>query len=313
MELTSNRVLLRKCPDYDERLSGAVSLLLESCRGSGTLGDSRVLLKPNLISARMGALACTEGRFILAAAQWFLDRGARVTVGDSPAFGTAESVLHKIGAAVPLRKMGCSLSNFDRVRHVTLSSGIRAGLAADALDCDLLVNMPRVKAHAQLRVTLAVKNLFGCLAGMRKPLWHMVYGGKGNVFADHLVELLPVLPPSVTLVDGVVVMHRTGPMTGEPFSLGIAASGTNPVAVDLALLSVLGIAPESCPLMRACIEKRLIGADPKALEYPLDNPAELAVDSFAVPDELSPIRFNPFRFARGSLQRILIRLGSRST
>ena len=36
-------------------------------------------------------------------------------------------------------------------------------------------------------------------------------------FADLLVELLAVLPAGCTVVDGMVAMHRTGPIHGEPF------------------------------------------------------------------------------------------------
>ncbi len=309
MDLTSKTVFLGKCSNYLEDLPACINTLLGPCCSSGSVASARVLLKPNLISARMGTLACTEGAFILEAARWFIERNARVTIGDSPAFGSALSVLRTIGIADSLDRMGISVSNFDRVRHVTLPSGIRAGIAADALDCDLLVNLPRVKAHAQLRVTLAVKNLFGCLAGMRKPHWHMVHGGKNGLFTDLLVELLSVLPSGITLVDGITAMHDTGPVSGRPFPLGIVACGANPVAVDRALLALLGIAPESSPLMVTCMRKRLAGVDLESLDFPLSSPFALAVNQFVVPDLLSPVRFNPFRFVHGSLRRFLIRTG----
>lgn len=311
MDLTSNSVLLEKCPDYSlQYLADCCGRMLEASLSSANLSSCQILLKPNLISARMGMLPCTEGKFILAAAKWFLEQNARVAIGDSPAFGTTTSVLQKIGIAEALRKLPVSITDFARVRHVVLPSGIRAGLAADVLDCDLLVNMPRVKAHAQFRVTLAVKNLFGCLVGMRKPLWHMVHGGKDGGFTDHLVDLLSVLPNGVTLVDGITAMHRTGPMGGQAFPLGIIACSPNPVAVDRALLEVLGLEPEMSPLMRSCIKKGLNGTSLASLDFPFLCPAEVAVGSFAVPGGLHPIRFNPFRFARGSLMRVLHTRGS---
>ena len=141
----------------------------------------------------MGFLACTEGKFILTAAKWFLEQGGHVSIGDSPAFGTTTSVLRKLGIIDDLRALGVGVTNFNKVRQVALPSGLKVGMASDAFDCELLVNMPRVKAHAQLRVSLAVKNLFGCVAGMRKPLWHMVHGGCDGRFAEYLVELMAVL------------------------------------------------------------------------------------------------------------------------
>lgn len=310
MDLTSNDVFLEKCSDYTEHaLADCCNRILAPCISTRSLSATRVLLKPNLITARMGTLACTEGKFVLAVAQWFLDHNAHVSIGDSPAFGTSTSVLRKMGIADALRKLPVSITDFKNVRTVTLSSGLCAGMAVDALDCDLLVNMPRVKAHAQLRVTLAVKNLFGCLVGMRKPLWHMVHGGKCSGFADHLVELLSVLPSGITIVDGITAMHQTGPIGGQSFPLGVVACSSNPVAIDRALLSVLGVAPEMSPLMESCIRKGLNGYDLNSLHFPLRTPEELGVDSFKVPGALNPVRFNPFNFLKGIARRILLKLG----
>ncbi|NOQ46204.1 MAG: DUF362 domain-containing protein, partial [Desulfobulbaceae bacterium] len=204
MQLDSTIVALARCPGYQAgNLARAIDTVISAVDPPENLTSCHVLLKPNLISAKKGTLPCTEGAFLLAVARWFLDRGAVVSVGDSPAFGTTTSVLARLEYTDQLQKLGVGLVNFSRVRTVILPSGIQVGMAADALDCDLLVNLPRVKAHAQLRITLAVKNCFGCLAGLRKPWWHMMYGGKQGRFADLLVELLSILPDSLHLADGI--------------------------------------------------------------------------------------------------------------
>ena len=310
MDLISNQVFLEKCSDYSEySLADCCNRILTSCVSNTNLRSALILLKPNLITARMGTLACTDGKFILAVAQWFLDHGAYVSLGDSPAFGTSTSVLGKIGIADSLRKLSVKITDFKQVRTVTLPSGTSAGIAVDALDCDMLVNIPRVKAHAQLRVTLGVKNLFGCMVGMRKPLWHMVHGGKCGGFTHHLAELLFVLPAGFTIVDGITAMHRTGPIGGHPFPLGIIACSSNPVAVDSALLSVLRLEPVMSPLMQACIRMHLNGTNLDSLTFPLCAPEDLAVDSFEVPESLNSIRFNPFNFLRGIARRVLLKFG----
>ncbi|HBI14990.1 MAG TPA: hypothetical protein DDY20_05675 [Desulfobulbaceae bacterium] len=311
MEFSSTAVALTRCADYHEqRLLQAFDRLWAACATSLSLRGTQVLLKPNLITARRGLLACTEGRFILAAAQWFLDQGSRVTVGDSPAFGTAEAVLESLGVAAALRGKGVRIVDFGRTRPVILPSGLRVGMAIEALDCDLLVNLPRVKAHAQMRVSMAVKNYFGCVGGMRKPLWHMVHGGKQGRFADHLAELLTVLPGGITLVDGITAMHRTGPTGGVPFPLRLSACSTNPVATDRALLEAIGVDPEACPLLQACRRAGLTGSESGQLHFPLLAPADLRAEGFIAPPELMPVRFNPLRFGKNSVRRLLIRLGA---
>lgn len=310
MDLQSRSVALARCRSYDARVLGeTIDRLWSACEAPVHLRSAAILIKPNLISARVGPLACTDGDFILAVAGWLVDRGCRVTVGDSPAFGAARSVLRKIGCLDGLRHRGVRVSNFKKVRVITLPSGFKAGLAADALDCDLLINLPKVKAHAQLRVSLAVKNFFGCLAGMRKPLWHMVHGGKEGKFASHVVELLSVLPNGITLVDGITGMHRTGPMSGESFALGVTACTSNPVAADRAMLDIIGVEPQASPIMQACTRAGLNGCRLEELEFPLQPSWELRVDGFQTPGELSPIRFSLLRFFQGSCRRILHRTG----
>ncbi len=266
----------------------------------------RVMVKPNLISAKKGPLACTEAEFTLAVSRWFIDNGAQVIIGDSPAFGSATSVLTRLGVVEDIRFLGVEISDFSSSRKLSLASGVEADMAVDALDCDLLVNLPRVKAHAQMRVTLAVKNFFGCLTGLQKPWWHMVHGGDSGRFSDLLVELLSVLPESMTLVDGIRAMHVTGPINGKPYPLQIIAAGTNPVAVDAALLSILGVSAERSSLHRAAIHAQIAGTSSEYLSFPLATASEMQVNDFLVPERLSPIRFNPFVFLRSSLLRKLM-------
>jgi len=306
MRLDSTVVALLPCPDYAplsllDRVEQAVGALeqvpeLHSCA---------VLLKPNLITARYGSLACTEPAYMLAVARWFVEQGARVSIGDSPVFGTATTVLKTLGIAGELAALGVRVTDFVRCRNVPLVGGGRAGVAVDAMECDLLVNLPRVKAHAQTRVTLAVKNCFGCLVGLRKPWWHMAYGGKNGCFSDRLVRLLALLPDSITLVDGITAMHKTGPIHGVPYPLHLLASSSNPVAVDRALHQVLTVDPKGSPLLQACRAAGYRGTEFSQLRFPLATPGAVQVSDFQVPDCLAPIRFTPFRFVKSTVRRIL--------
>ena len=308
MRLDSTIVSLMAQPTYEQKaLDAAVDQLLSSSLEWGTLRTAKVLLKPNLITARNGLLACTDGRFIAAVARWFAAMGAQVVVGDSPAFGSARSVLEGINALSPLQRLGVPVVEFRQVREIVLPCGHKAAMAAVVMDCDLLINLPRVKAHSQMRVTLAVKNLFGCLSGFHKPWWHMVHGGNNGRFAELLVDLLTVLPSCSTLVDGIVAMHQTGPVHGAPYPLGIIACGANPVAIDTGLLALLGVDPLRSPLWRAAHRAGLGGTNVAELVFPLATPADLAVRDFVVPEALGPVRFNPFRFVKNSMKRALLR------
>ena len=300
--------LLRHDSYRPSELALAMDRLLSAIAPLPELRSRSVLLKPNLITTRNGQFACTDGRFIVAAARWFKDQGASVMVGDSPSFGSARAVLDHIGALVQLQRLAVPIVEFRRAREVVLPSGRKAKLATAAMECELLVNLPRIKAHAQMRVTLAVKNCFGCLSGWHKPWWHMVHGGPNHAFSDLLVELLTMLPPTLTLVDGIVAMHRSGPVHGAPFPLHLIAAGSSPVAIDTALLAILGIDPEASPLWLAACRAGLTGTRLEELTFPLAAPADWQPSGFMVPARLDPIRFNPFRFLKSSGKRILLRL-----
>ncbi|MEA2114991.1 MAG: DUF362 domain-containing protein [Thermodesulfobacteriota bacterium] len=308
MNLNSTVVALTSCPEYTQpTLVDTINRVMASLDQIPNLHSCTVLLKPNLITARYGILPCTEPAFMLAVARWFVDQGARVRIGDSPAFGSAGAALQTLGITAELTDLGVRITDFKRYRNVDLAGGGKAGIAVDAMECDLLVNLPRIKAHAQTRVTLAVKNCFGCLAGLRKPWWHMAYGGKGGGFSDRLVQLLDVLANSITLVDGVHAMHKTGPLHGEMYPLTLLGASSNPAAMDRALLKVLDVDPEQSPLMQACRRAGVLGAEFSQLQFPLATPIELQVHDFQVPEQLNPVRFNLFRYAKNTVRRICMR------
>jgi uncharacterized protein (DUF362 family) len=134
----------------------------------------------------------------------------------------------------------------------------------------------------------------------------MVHGGPQGRFAELLIELLAALPSGYSLVDGIEAMHNTGPIHGQSFPLGLLAGGVNPVAVDTALQAVLGVADHSCPLWCAAREARIAGTSLEHLVYTQAHHHAFAAEGFVVPKELTPIRFNPFRFVKSSLQRLLL-------
>ncbi|WP_051309933.1 DUF362 domain-containing protein [Desulfogranum japonicum] len=300
-------VFLAKVTEYTSAdFYPSVKALLEHTVNPKGLNGQRVMLKPNLISAKGGNLACTHPEVILAVARWFLENGARVQVGDSPAFGTAETVLDSLQVASTLRTLGVQIVNFNRGVSKVLPGGMQVKVAAAAVECDLLVNLPKCKAHAQARITLAMKNYYGCVVGLRKAWAHMQHGGKNGRFAELVVQLPSVLAPSVSLMDGIIAMHRTGPVHGVAFPAGVMAAAQNAVALDTVLMGVLNITPQSCPLWVAASELGMEGTAAGPFQWLTGEPQGYIVKDFEVPSVLMPIRFNPFRFIRSSVRRVLL-------
>ena len=274
-----------------------------SALGFSVSRGSRILLKPNLVSA-VGHLrgAVTHPEFVAAVASWCLDHGARVVIGDSPAFGTAVQVMQKSGYLEALEGLSVTLINLQKKKPVKTVNGFTVVLAGEIDECDLLINLPKIKAHDQLRLTMAVKNYFGLVLSWRKAFAHMQHGNKH--FAGLIIDLLDHVPNGISIADGIFAMHKRGPVAGQPFALSLIAASANPVALDAAVMDILGIDPRISPLWQEAFARKKIGCDLSELTFPLAEPAELAVQGFEVPEVLLPIRFQVHSFLFNSIRKI---------
>lgn len=269
-----------------------------------------VLLKPNLITARAPLFACTHPLFIIECARWFIDHGARVMVGDSPAYGTASGVLRHIGALDGLVSLGAEVEEFRRTRTISLADGTRINVCAAAYECDHLVNLPKLKAHNQMYVTLAMKNLFGLVKGYKKALLHISHGQSREIFSRMILGLIDTLPQVATIVDGIEVMHKAGPIKGEALFAGIIASGSNPVALDCALMEVLGLEQAMNPLLLAAEQQGRPGSDRTCIHYPMLKASEFCDIHFEPPSFMKPISFHPVKVMISGIKRLVMALRS---
>ncbi len=302
-------VVLQKCNTYDR---SAIAALVEVMVGHLMLSDSLhgkiVLLKPNFISSSGPSLACTNGEFIAGVAGWFLDQGARVLVGDSPAFGSSEKVCRTFGITEALKGMDVKLVRFKSSVSTRLAGGVTVAIAREALECDLFVGLPKIKAHNQMLVTMAVKNMFGIVKGVNKAMLHMVHGDTHEMFAGIILDLVPLLPSQLHLADGIEAMHGSGPLDGRSLALNCMAAARCPVALDTALLDLLEINQAKSPLWRVASRRGLDGSEIHNIRYPLCCPRDFHGSGFIAPDSLNGIRFNLTRFLRGLIKRVALKV-----
>jgi uncharacterized protein (DUF362 family) len=297
-------ILLKSCTTYEHRrLKELCAEALQEMGETRSYQGQKVLLKPNLISSRAPRLACSEAAFIKAVAEWFVDAGARVLIGDSPAFGSAAQVLKKHRIWPEIKTLGLEIVEFKTPREQLLTHGVRVGVAEEALACDLFVNLPRVKAHSQMFVTIAVKNFFGIVCGMKKAMCHMKNGLSHRKFGDLMLDLSQIVPHSISLVDGIEVMHKRGPVNGELMGLGCFCAGRDPVAIDTALLAALELDQRRSPVWRAAQQRNLAGSRMGDIDFSDLSPDYFAGSGFVAPTLLNPVPFNPVRFLVNALRR----------
>ena len=267
-------------------------------------GKSRVLVKPNLLRAHM--LSCAHPEVVAATCAWLLDQGCTVAVADSPGFGSAIGVAEAIGLTQALKPLGLKVQDLGKttVVPVPLPDGRSWGVSALAVESDAILSIPKVKAHSQLRLSLGVKNLFGCVCGLRKAVAHTVQGPSLAEFSDAMVALWAALPPAAGLADGVQAMHVTGPSNGKPYALGCLGASSSVAALDTALYTILGARPEVIPLWEALRRRGETAAEPENIHFPLDTPQDFPADTFEVPPLLMDVSFRPSRLLISLAKRL---------
>jgi uncharacterized protein (DUF362 family) len=304
-------VVLQRCDSYTPSVIAELIDRVAPYVGlNSSLHGKKVLLKPNLISSTGPRLACTHGGFIAGAAMWFLAHGAKVLVGDSPAFGSAVKVCQSQKILETLHDLNVKVVNFVSPVAVKLSGGVSVTVAREALECDLFVGLPKIKAHNQMYVTMAVKNIFGTVKGVNKAMLHMAHGGSHDQFAAIILDLISILPPQLHLADAIEVMDQSGPLDGSCLALDCVAGARCPVALDTALLDLLQLTRTQSPLWRIAALRGLDGSKFNNLCFPLLSPQDFHGSGFTAPDILNGVRFNPVRFLRNMMKRLALKVFS---
>lgn len=268
-------VSIQKCQTYEPELVRRVLAEVMGPLGGMSAfvsrGD-RVLIKPNLLAARaVDKHVCTHPELVLAAAEAALDAGAaEVFVGDSPGFGTSLGVLRKLGLAGPLDERGIRVAAFDSPVEVVRSDTVRYRrfeVERAVLDVDKVINLVKIKTHAQMFMTMAVKNTFGYVVGTRKAAWHLEAGREVDLFATMLLDLHYLRPPALHLADGIVMMEGNGPGAGTPRPLGLLFAGTDGTALDAAICAVLNVPQSHVPTLKVAAELGLGTADLQQVDW----------------------------------------------
>ncbi|HEY9668760.1 MAG TPA: DUF362 domain-containing protein [Coleofasciculaceae cyanobacterium] len=305
-------VSLIRADSYDrQRLRASLETLLAPLGGMRAFvkeGD-RVLLKPNLLTAgRPGKECITRPELVYCVAQLVQEAGGQPFLGDSPAFGTAMGVAKANGYLPILEELNLPLVEFHGVSYKTASTTFNhLRLCKEALDADVVINLPKVKSHAQLTLTLGVKNLFGCVPGKMKAWWHMEAGKDEKRFGEMLVETARAIAPDLTILDGIIGHEGNGPSGGEPRELNILGASSDVFALDRSMVEILNVDPILVPTVAA---SQRLGLCPEIehIDFAYQHPSELQVLDWKLPDALMPIDFGMPRVIQSTFRHLYIRL-----
>lgn len=223
-------------------------------------GAGRVLIKPNLnndLTALTGN--STDLRLLAALLGALKDRGHDdLAVADGSNMGiarTGASVLDRLGVTALARRFGAQAIDLNAAPGAPLPvdpwvaegrkverTGRRPEVARVLLEAAAIVNVAKAKTHAEATLTLATKNLVGCLRGESKRWLH-------EDLHERIVSLHRRLTPALHLIDGLFAMEGNGPGDGVPRRLDLLFAGDDPFLLDGVAARTLGFEPASVPVL----------------------------------------------------------------
>lgn len=255
------RVAIARASGYEhDVVAAAVSEAVGRCGGWSEYArpGHRVLVKPNCISVTPAEQhAQTHPAVVAEVCRQLLDLGARPFVGDSPAWGSLPAAAAKSGLADLLQRLGVPLVEFRHPVRVENAGGrvfSHFTLAREAIEADAIVNVPKLKTHRQLYVTIAIKNMFGCVPGKRKAWWHFKAGNYEDYFPRMLCEIYALTRPVLTILDAIVAQEGNGPVRGTPRPVGLVLASSDAPALERIACEIIGAEPHRVRTLRAAAE-----------------------------------------------------------
>mgnify|MGYP000853086378 CR=1 FL=1 len=287
------KVGIDRCNDYDyDKVEESVFKCIDSIEGlkNKIPSGSKALVKVNLLKRNHPEDAVTTHPAVVEAVVKYLQRlHCKVTIGDSPGGPFNEGILKSIykvtGMENVAKKTSCEL-NFDttykEIHYEKAKMLKNMKIISVAENADFIVSTAKLKTHAMMTYTGAVKNLFGIIPGLIKADYHFKMNNINN-FAAHLVDICEYANPLFSIIDGIEGMEGDGPSAGDIRKSGIILASDNPHALDLAASKIIGIEMQNIPTIREAIKRGILSGDGKDILYACLKPEDIIISPFKLP------------------------------
>jgi len=251
----------------------------------------KVLLKPNLLKgAAPEKCVTTHPSIVRAVITIVREAGCTPVIGDSPGTGNSKWHSKKAGFQQVCEEMEVEWVDFENdiieVKDKTAFKNLT--IASAVMNADAVINLPKVKTHGQIYLTLAVKNMFGIVPGIRKAQWHLSSGKDLENFCKMLVEICYIKKPVLNIVDGITAMDGNGPGSGDPYQLGFIIAGEDPAAVDRTICDILRLKPSKVPTFKAAESLNLGVTDLSHIDIVGDDYSLAKVEDFKFTGQYLP-------------------------
>jgi uncharacterized protein (DUF362 family) len=252
--------------DVNKAVSDSLKLIggLETFITSGL----SVLIKPNVLyTMKYESGAVTNPNVVRSICRLAKNAGARkITIAESSVIGcNTQDAFDASGYTELAREEKVELIDLKKAK--TLYMGIPNGVIFRRMEipeiifkADVIINVPVMKTHDMLPVTLGLKNMKGVIKDKDKKRFH-VWG-----LAQSIIDINKLVLPQLTVIDGTVAMEGLGPVHGTPVNLGVIISSFDTVAADTVAASVMGIDPANVEYIQLAAKQGLGCADLSEIE-----------------------------------------------
>lgn len=224
---------------------------------------SLIVLKPNFVSDNIKYIerGANTSREVIESVLRIIrenNQHAKVVIGESDT-GIPEVKGRRIDRTYKLmglqelaNKYTVQLVNFTHSDHsvVNISGGLHLKsikLPKLITDCDLIINLPKIKTHKYAQFTCSMKNIFGIIPDPKRVHYH-------SHLHDVIVDLNGfVIQKTLNIVDGLISMEGNGPLFGNPLKTNHVLASSDSLALDIHIAKMIGLDPEKIPYLKKAV------------------------------------------------------------
>ncbi len=215
----------------------------------------KVVIKPNLVvKKKPDGAATTHPSLVEAVILYCKKFTSDITIAECSGGPNTEILLSAIyretGIEEVCKKHGVKVC----MKMNSVSLAVPNALSCSEVDvldafceADCFINLAKMKTHSLTTVTGSAKNLYGTIPGLRKVEYHARFPEISD-FAGLICDLNTALPPTLSIVDGILGMEKDGPSGGIPKYAGAIFGGVSTYAIDEAMCDFMGVSSSIVPV-----------------------------------------------------------------
>ena len=288
-----NKVAIAKCENYNEELVyNSLIKLFDSLGGVDKFikKGMKVCLKPNLLTAKSPEVCATTHPYVVGAMGRIINEcGAKAILVESPGGPYINSYLKRTYKSCGMSET-CEKNNIELNYDLSVVSKVikterntrKISVLKPLTECDLIINISKMKTHAMMIFTGAIKNMFGAIAGTEKAVYH-INSADYDKFANDLIDIFNIVKPNLNIMDGIIAMEGAGPAGGDPKDVGLLLLSENGFALDSAVHDILEIDKKQSYIIKNAVLRNI----DISYEAVLEKIEDVKVSDFNVPFQIN--------------------------